>query len=142
MFLGVFFLILGIGAMCWLLFNLAVYALPFFVGMTAGMWAYQTGAGIVGTIIVGLIAGGVTLGVFQVVLALVRPVWARLLLGVLFAAPAAVAGYHATLGLAEMMMPSEIWRVVFAVVGAVAVGVTAWFRVFSFGVSELAPTAS
>jgi hypothetical protein len=139
MFLGAFFLVFGIGALCWLIFNLAVYALPFFAGVTAGMWAYETGAGPIGAIIVGFVAGGLTLGVFQGLLIVVRPVWARLLLGVLFAAPAAVAGYYTTLGLAEMMMPSEIWRMVFAVVGAIAVGVTAWIRVFAFGALEPRP---
>ena len=38
---------------CWLLFTLAVYALPFFVGLTAGMAAYHSGAGVIGALIVG-----------------------------------------------------------------------------------------
>ena len=34
----------GIGLFCWLIFTLAVYALPFFVGLTAGMAAFHDGA--------------------------------------------------------------------------------------------------
>ena len=45
-----------------------------------------------------------------------------------FAAPAAVAGYHATLGLTKLTMPSEGWQIAFSVIGAVAVGATAWTR--------------
>lgn len=36
--------IVGIGFFCWLLFNLAVFALPFFAGLTIGIWAFHTGA--------------------------------------------------------------------------------------------------
>ena len=56
-----FFSILGslaaIGALCWLLFALAIYALPAFVGVSAGIWAHQTGAGIVGAVVIGAVAG-------------------------------------------------------------------------------------
>ena len=56
----------------------------------------------------------------------------RRAIALLFAAPAAVAGYHATLGVAHIGVPSEAWREVFAVVGAVVVGVTAWARMTVF----------
>lgn len=39
-----------IGVICCLLFYLAVYALPLFAGVTAGAWAYGTGAGWLGGI--------------------------------------------------------------------------------------------
>lgn len=41
--LGILVSIAAIGTMCWLLFNLAVFALPFFIGLNAGTWAYGTG---------------------------------------------------------------------------------------------------
>ena len=43
--LGMLVSIAAIGTMCWLLFNLAVFALPFIIGLNAGTWAYGTGAG-------------------------------------------------------------------------------------------------
>jgi len=46
----------------------------------------------------------------------------------LFTAPAAIAGYHATHGIAAMTIPSEIWQQVFAVIGSITVGATAWTR--------------
>jgi hypothetical protein len=127
--LGILVSIAAIGSMCWLLFNLAVFALPFFIGVNAGTWAYDTGAGWPGGILVGLLAAGLTLAVGQGLLMLVRPIWARLLIALAFVAPAGMAGFYATLGIVKHMMPSETWQIIFSVVGAVAVGVTAFLRV-------------
>ena len=43
----------AIGALCWLLFTLAVFALPAFVGVTVGALAHGTGAGVPGAILIG-----------------------------------------------------------------------------------------
>ena len=93
--LGIIVSIAAIGTMCWLLFNLAVFALPFFIGLNAGIWAYGMGAGWPGGILIGLIAAGLTLAVGQGLLMLVRPIWARLLIALTFVAPAGVAGFYA-----------------------------------------------
>lgn len=118
----------GIAALCWLLFNLAVFALPFFAGIAAGTWAHDTGAGIPGAIIVGAIAAALTFGLFQLLLLVARPAWIKLLVILAFVAPAAVAGYYATFGIVKLTMPSETWQLAFAIVGAVAVGATAFMR--------------
>jgi hypothetical protein len=125
---GPLLVIVGIGFFCWLLFNLAVFALPFFVGLTIGIWAFHTGAGVLGGIAVGLVAGGVTFGIGQLALAFVPWAWIRLLIILLYVAPATVAGYSATHGIAQMAMPSPTWQTIFAVIGAVAVSVTAFVR--------------
>lgn len=126
---GLFFVIFGIGALCWSLFNLAVYALPFFVGLTVGTAAYHSGAGVIGAIIVGLLAAAITLGIGQFFFAALTSPLLRLLVALLFTAPAMVAGYYATLGLARIGVPSVIWRDVFAVIGALCVGCTAFVRI-------------
>ena len=46
----------GLGYLCWLLFALAVHALPFFAGVTAGLAAFHSGSDPIGAIVVGLIA--------------------------------------------------------------------------------------
>lgn len=127
--LGILVSIAAIGTMCWLLFNLAVFALPFFIGLNAGVWAYSTGAGWLGGIVVGLLAAGLTLAIGQGLLMLVRPIWARLLIALAFVAPAGIAGFCATFGIVKHMMPSETWQLIFSVIGAGAVGVTAFLRV-------------
>jgi hypothetical protein len=120
--------IAAIGVICCLLFYLAVYALPLFAGVTAGVWAYGTGAGWLGGIAVGAVAGLATLLAGHVLLALVRPLWLRLVIAAAFVAPAAIAGYHATHGIVKHTMPSETWQVVFSLAGAVVVGITAFAR--------------
>lgn len=115
--LGILVSIAAIGTMCWLLFNLAVFALPFFIGLNAGTWAYGTGAGWFGGIFVGLLAAGLTLAVGQGLLMLIRPIWARLLIALAFVAPAGMAGFYATLGIVKHMMPSETWQLIFSVIG-------------------------
>ena len=118
----------AIGVLCWLLFTLAVFALPAFAGVSAGLLAHQTGTGILGAIVIGIVAAGATLGIGQILLIVLRPMWLKLLVAVAFVAPATIAGYHATHGLVKHTMPSETWQIVFSVIGAVAVGITAFVR--------------
>jgi hypothetical protein len=127
--IGVLLNVVGLGVFCWALFALAIRALPFFVGMTAGIYTYQTGAGPLGAIVVGFVAGGFTLVVGQYAISAARSPIVRLLIGLLFAVPAARAGYDVTLALAHFGIPSEWWRQSFAALGAAAVGSTAWARV-------------
>ena len=97
-----------IGLLCWLLFTLAVFALPFFVGLNVGIWTHQAGAGLFGAFLIGAFA---------------------------FAAPAALAGFYATRGVVHTM-PSETWQLVFSVIGAAAVGITAFVRVTALATPE------
>lgn len=119
-------------------FTLAVFALPVFVGLTVGIWAIHTGAGALGAIVIGLAAGGATFGIGHLALAFVPWAWLRLLIILVYAAPAAVAGYSATRGIAQMAMPSPAWQTVFSVIGAIAVGITAFVRVT--GIAPPGPT--
>ena len=86
--LGILASIAAIAAMCWLLFNLAVFALPLFVGLHTGIWAYGTGAGWPGAILVGGFAAGLTLAIGQALIILVRPLWARFAITLIFVVPA------------------------------------------------------
>jgi hypothetical protein len=126
--IGVALNLVGLGVFCWLLFTLAVYALPFFVGATAGVFAHHSGAGPLGAIALGLLAGGATLAAAQIVFALVRAPFVRVAVALLFAAPAALAGFFSTHGLAALTTPSQMWQNIFAVIGATVIGVTAWLR--------------
>ncbi len=119
----------GVGFLCWLLFTIAVYALPLFAGMTAGLAAYHSGAGIIGALVVGFVAGAGTLLAGQAAFAAVKLPVLRTAIAILFAAPAAVAGFFMTLGLSRIGVPSLIWSDIFAVIGAIFVGGTAFVRV-------------
>ena len=126
--IGLILSVFGVGFLCWLLFTLAVYALPLLAGMTAGLAAYHSGAGVLGALVVGFAAGAVTLVAGQTAFAAVKSPVLRVVIAILFAAPAAIAGYHATLALANIGVPSASWREVFAIVGAIVVGGTAFVR--------------
>jgi hypothetical protein len=126
--LGIVLNIIGLGFFCWVLFTLAIYALPFFVGMTSGLYAHGAGAGPFGAIIFGLFAAAFTLVIGHTIFSLVRRPILRIAVAVMFAVPAALAGYYATFGLSSLTITSDPWRQVFAVIGAVVIGVTAWAR--------------
>lgn len=119
----------AISFLLWLLFSLAVYALPFFAGVSAGMLAYSHGAGVIGAIAVALLTGALTLVLGQILFATVRSAPLRAAIAALYAAPAGVAGYSAVHGLSAIGGASEPWRIGFALVGAVAVAAIAWARV-------------
>jgi MFS family permease len=131
----------GLGFLCWLAFNLAVYALPFFAGTAAGLFAYHTGAGVVGGAFVGLVAGAVTVAAGEFAFGNSRSTIIRTMTAATFAVPAAVAGYHLLLGLSALGMPSDTWRQVFAITGAVAVGSTAWKRLMRLDRETLGSTS-
>ena len=140
--IGIVLSVFGLGFFCWLMFTLAVYALPFFAGLTAGLAAFQSGAGVVGAFTVGILAGAATLAIGQIAFATVRTPLVRAVIGLLYAVPAGIAGYHATLGLAHVGIPSEGWRVGLAVLGAILIGGTAWARMTLFVPSSLGGSAA
>jgi len=130
--LGLLLNIAGIGVFCWLIFTLAVYALPFFVAMNAGLWAYHSGAGVFGAPLVAVAAGGVTLAIAQIAFAMTRSLMLRAVIAGVFAVPATLAGYHACLGMAQIGVPSPVSQEIFACLGAVSIGGTAWMRLTIF----------
>ena len=124
--IGILLNVAGLGTCCWALFTLAVSALPFFVGMTVGI--YQIDIGLIGAIIIGFFAGALGLLVGQHIFSAARSPTIRLIVALLFAVPAAYAGYSTTFSIAQVSIASEWWRQAFALVGAVVVGSTAWAR--------------
>lgn len=117
-----------IAGLCVLAYTLAVYALPFMLGLTAAQFAYQTGSGLIGAGLVGLFAAGVAFGVLALLFDTLRYPILRLIVALIFAAPAAVAGYALVHGITKESVPSEIWRQIFCIVGGGFVGVSALMR--------------
>lgn len=129
MLFGIALSVFAIGFFCWLLFTLAVYALPFFVGMTATLAAYHHGSGLMSSIVIGLLGAATTLAAGHFGLAMTRSAMARACIALLFAIPAAVAGYYSTLGVANIGIESALLSHILAAFGAVLVGGTAWTRI-------------
>jgi hypothetical protein len=101
MFFSTLFTLFGLGALCWILFNLAVYALPFAIGLTSGMYLYETGQGVFLSIIAGLFIGGFVAALGEFAFDRIRSVPLKLAIGLIYAVPAGIAGFHAAKGLAE-----------------------------------------
>ncbi|MGA7805124.1 hypothetical protein [Bradyrhizobium sp.] len=102
------------------------------MAINAGIWAQHSGAGVFGTPLVAVAAGGMTLAIAQIAFAMTRSLILRAVVAALFALPAAFAGYHAVLAMAEIGVPSPVWREGFACLGAVFIGGTAWTRLTIF----------
>ena len=83
--IGILLNIVGIGVLCWALFALAIHALPFYVGVTAGITLFQSGMGPFGAIVIGLIVACCTLAVGRYAFSEARAPFVRLLIGLLFA---------------------------------------------------------
>ncbi|GGA85245.1 hypothetical protein GCM10011491_11020 [Brucella endophytica] len=117
-----------VALLCVLAYTLAIYALPFLLGLTAAQFAYQTGSGFIGPGLVGLFSAGVAFGVLALLFETIRSPVLRLIVALIFAAPAAVAGYALVHGITKEAVPSEVWRQIFCIIGGGFVGVAAWMR--------------
>lgn len=123
---------LGIGLFCWLGLTLAVYALPCFVALSAGLAAVHAGASIASAALVAILAGAVTVLIGQTALIWARSTFMRAVIAAAFTVPAAVAGYHLADGVAQIAMPSSLWQDIFSWTGAFAIAGMAWRRITSF----------
>jgi hypothetical protein len=129
--IGLFLNIAVLALLCWALFSLAIYALPAFLGVSVFFALHAAGQGEAFASIGGVLASGATWGVGKTAFALTRSATMRLLIAVVFAAPAAIAGYHLLYGLSALGSPPDVWRQVIGVIGAVAIGATAFARLVS-----------
>ena len=134
--LGLVLNAVGLGLFCWLIFALAVYAVPFFVALIIGMTALQSGADVIVALLIGMTGGTVTLVLGQTAVAVTRSLTLRIAIATAFALPAAVAGYHLVFALSQIGLSSTAWHEAFACLGAVCVGGTAWARLNIFAQSR------
>ena len=68
----------------------------------------------------------VLLAVAQLALTFARSALTRAAIGITFAAPAAVAGYHAVHGIAAATMPQSAWQLVVSLIGAIMIASASW----------------
>lgn len=117
--------------LAWLVFNLAVHALPFFVGVTAASWAHAHGSGLVGAGIIGLVAGALAYALGKTLITTTRSHVLRMLGLAVYLVPAGVAGFAVTRHVTGWTVASDLWRMGFALVGAAVTMVVAYARVTS-----------
>jgi len=117
-----------VGILCVVAYTLATYALPLMLGFAVARFAYHTGSGLIGASFIGLIAAAAAFAVFAVLFATLRSPILRLIVALVFAAPAAIAGYALVHGVTHEAIPSAIWRQIFCFIGGALVGVSALMR--------------
>jgi len=125
--IGILGSLIGIALLCRLLFSLAIYALPFFVGSTAAFAIFHSG-GYIAAIVIGFIAGTITLALGQASFQLVRSPALRSAIAIAFGLPAALSGYQASHAFAYMLVPSDVWSQFLSAIGALFIGGTAVMR--------------
>ena len=132
MILAALFAIIAIVLLCSLLIALTIYALPFYVGLTGGIWVHSNGTGVIGTGAAAIMAGIATLVILHILIATVHSPVLRAGLGLAFAAPAAFAAYHAVHGIMANAMPVSTWSLSLSLLGAAIVGTVAWLQIGKF----------
>jgi hypothetical protein len=103
------------GALLW---SLAVHALPLWSGGLAAVTVHAAGGGIFAALMTGQAAATATLVIGQLLIGCSRSPLLRIGVGVAFAAPAAIAGYHAALGLSTASGVEGATRVIVAATAA------------------------
>jgi hypothetical protein len=98
------------------------------LGFAVARFAYHTGAGLIGASFIGVVAAATAFAVFAVLFATLRSSILRLILAMIFAAPAALAGYTLVHGVTYEAIPSAIWRQIFCIIGGALVGLSALMR--------------
>ena len=85
---------------------------------------------------VAIAAGGMTLALAQIAFAMTQSLILRAAIAALFTLPATLTGYHVALAMAQFGVPSPAWQHVFACLGAIFIGGTAWTRLTVFKTSR------
>lgn len=137
--LGLALNLVGLGLLFWLTFALAVYALPFFVAVSAAAMALERGAGMTGALIVAIISAASMLAIGQFAHSMTRLIILRGMIGGVFAIPAGISGYHVMLALSQIGVSSPFWREVFACVGAIFIAGKAWTQITALSGPDAAP---
>lgn len=119
----------GLGVLGWIVFNLAVYALPFAIGLTSGFYVYETGNGVFLSLLAGLLVSGIAVVLGELAFEHVRFSILRLVIGLIYAVPAGVAGFHAAKGLSSFSGSGDTTIMLLSWIGALIVGGAAWARV-------------
>ena len=121
-------------ALCALLWRVAIYAFPVFIGLTAGFWSLSAGAG-VGALFVGLLAGGISWEFAKYAIRRGRD-RTRFIVTGLLALSAAYMGFEIVWQIFGLGGCTTVWRVLFGTAAGLAAGGTAMARLAEAASSE------
>jgi len=122
---------------CIIAWHLAIYALPFMVGLTAFQWVYATDAGILLSGLAALGAALASVGLVIAVVGLAKNVAVRLVALAVFAVPAFLAGYALAYGILKHSTDSALLLNSVGIVTGLIIGVSAIVNLNALGESAL-----
>jgi hypothetical protein len=126
MLIGFALIIVAIALCCALLFRLSIYALPLFMAIAAASATYRAGNGLIAALTAAELAAIATIVIAQLTLGFVKSDFARAVIGLIFALPAALAGYHAVHGIAAATMPTSGWQIAVSLTGSGIIAYASW----------------
>jgi hypothetical protein len=131
-------LILGVFAglyVLWLVFSLAIYALPLWAGVMTVFFMHNHGQGLIASILGGFAVAILVLAGGPVLFSIVRSPLARLGLALLYVVPTGIAGYHAVYGFGVMAIGAGAIVTILSWIGAFIIAAAAWRRLTTLDVS-------
>ncbi len=123
MFITLPLALIGVGFMIYLLFAAATYVLPIYAGLSAGFAALHAGASYTSAILLGILASLLVVMLGQMAAQLPSR-HARISVALLFAVPAAVAGFQVASALLHLGGVGG-WGVALSLAAALATGTVA-----------------
>ena len=112
-----------------LLVGMAIYALPVACGAGAAFASYAAGAGLIGSLALGFIAGTAALVIIQILVTVPRSPMIRVIVGLTIATPSAALGYGLSYGLLAATGTHGAWLVALSLIGALGIGFVALQRI-------------
>ncbi|SMH27927.1 hypothetical protein [Mesorhizobium australicum] len=124
-------------ALCIIAYNLAIYALPFMVGLSTAQFAYGAGAGFLMSGLAAIGAAFLSIGLVIAVLGFAKNPVLRLIALAVFAVPAAIAGYALVHGVAKNAIDSGVALNLLCGTVGFFIGIAAMINLNALGVSAL-----
>lgn len=119
-------------ALTMIAWHLAIYALPFMVGLATFRYVHATDASVLMSMLAALGAAGLSVVVAAAILTFIRAPLLRLPVLAVFAAPAALAGYALVYGVAHNVIESTVALNLLSGSGGLFVGIAAMLNIIGF----------
>lgn len=125
------FIVCGLAVACILIYYLCAYCAPLVCAVFAAQWAWLTGAGPIGSLVVGALAFATTLVGLQLAVVSFPPALRMAIIG-LVTFPALILAYSLSDAILRSITPSHVWRVLFAIAFSTTVAAGATRGLFPF----------
>lgn len=124
-------------ALCIIAYNLAIYALPIMVGLSAAQFVYGAGAGVAMSGLAAIGAALLSIGLVIAVLGFATNPVLRLIALAVFAVPAAIAGYALVHGVAKNAIDSGVALSILCGTAGFFIGIAAMINLNALAVSAV-----